>query len=129
MTDQLARNKRAVERFFEVIYGDGSNVDEVLDEIVAEDYAQHNDHVAAIADGREGVKRFFVEELGLPLPGHLAAEGTIAVNLIAEGDLVVRQEFRAQGMLVDIFRVQDGVLQEHWDAFRVAPGQEPLPGF
>jgi predicted SnoaL-like aldol condensation-catalyzing enzyme len=39
----------------------------------------------------------------------------LRVNLIADGDWVVRQEVRTDWMLIDIFRIQDGWLMEHWD--------------
>lgn len=51
------------------------------------------------------------------------------MNYIADGEFVVRQELRDHGMLVDIFRVRDGVLVEHWDAFRPDEGTERIPGF
>lgn len=50
-------------------------------------------------------------------------------NIIGDGDLVVRQEIRTNGMLVDIFRVRDGRLAEHWDAWRPAKGYERPPSF
>jgi predicted SnoaL-like aldol condensation-catalyzing enzyme len=119
----LARNKRVVEHLFEVIYGNGDDLD-VLDELVAEDYIQHNPQAG---QGRAGLKRFFAELV--PLPPWLDASGAVTVNLIAQGDLVVRQEIRTHGMLVDVFRVRDGLCVEHWDAFRPDPGTERIPGF
>jgi predicted SnoaL-like aldol condensation-catalyzing enzyme len=53
----------------------------------------------------------------------------VVVNLIAEGEFVVRQEIRTHGLLLDVFRVRDGLLREHWDAFRPDPGTERIPGF
>jgi predicted SnoaL-like aldol condensation-catalyzing enzyme len=32
-------------------------------------------------------------------------------------------------MLIDIFRVGDGLCREHWDAYRPNPGTVRLPGF
>ena len=120
---KLEENKRVVERLFEVIYGEGDNFD-LCDEFVADDYIQHN---PLAGQGLAGLKAFLNELV--PLPEWLTAEHTESVLLIAEGDLVVRQEIRDHGMLVDIFRVEDGMLQEHWDAFRPNPGTERLPGF
>ena len=51
------------------------------------------------------------------------------MRLIAEGDFVVRQDIRRDGMLLDVWRVKDGKGQEHWDAYRTNPGTEPLHGF
>jgi hypothetical protein len=38
----------------------------------------------------------------------LRSHPSFYVNLIAEGELVVRQELRKNGMLIDIWRVRDG---------------------
>jgi predicted SnoaL-like aldol condensation-catalyzing enzyme len=118
-----AANKRVVERLFDVIYGKGDDLG-VLAEIVARDYIQHN---PAAGQGRAGLERF-LERL-VPLPPWLDARGTVAVNLIAQGDMVVRQEIRNHGMLVDVLRVRDGLCVEHWDAFRPDPGTDRIPGF
>lgn len=124
--EEVERNKKLVERFFrEVPYGPGDNLD-VIDELVAEDYVQHN---PLAGQGREGVKRFFTEVIPLPLTGDLAADGTLEVNIVGDGDLVVRQEIRKNGMLIDIFRVKNNRLQEHWDAWRPAEGYERPPSF
>lgn len=42
--------------------------------------------------------------------------------------LVVRQEMRTRGMLVDVFRVRNGLCVEHWDAYRPDPGTDRIPG-
>jgi predicted SnoaL-like aldol condensation-catalyzing enzyme len=95
-----------------------------LDEIIAPDYIQHNPFAA---QGLEGVKRFF--EWLTPLPEWLDAGGRLSVNMIVEGDFVVRQEMRTHGMLVDVFRVRNGVCVEHWDADRPEPGTDRLRGY
>ena len=77
-------------------------------------------------EGREGVKRFF--ERLVPLPPWLDAGGTTTVNLIAQDDFMVRQEMRTRGMLVDVFRVRNGLCVEHWDAYR-PDRHRPHPGF
>lgn len=124
--EQLEKNKALVARFFrEVPYGPGDNL-HVIDELIAEDYVQHNPEAG---QGREGVRHFFTNVIPVPLPEWLDEKGTLEVNLIAEGDFVVRQEIRTHGMLIDIFRVKDGMLKEHWDAFRPNPGTERPPSF
>lgn len=75
----------------------------------------------------EDLRQFF-EQL-VPLPDWLDSQGTVAVNLIAEGEFVVRQEIRTHGLLIDVFRVRDGLLREHWDDFRPEPDTERIPGF
>jgi predicted SnoaL-like aldol condensation-catalyzing enzyme len=120
-SDQLSKNKQVVSDFFAVVYGNGDDLHK-FDDLIAEDYIQHNPHVD---QGREGVRRFFEQEI--KSPDRLDPRETLEVNLIAEGDLVVRQEIRTQGMLIDVFRVRDGQLQEHWDAYRPNPGTERHP--
>jgi predicted SnoaL-like aldol condensation-catalyzing enzyme len=123
-SDELEKNKEVVAKLFEVIYGEGDNF-HLLDQYVAEDYIQHNPNAG---QGREGVRRFF-EDVLIPLPyRHEPRE----VIMIAEGDYVVRQEIRNHqysGMLVDVFRLKDGQVVEHWDAYRPDPGTERIPGF
>lgn len=123
---QIAYNRALVERFYrEIPYGPGGNL-HVIDELMHENYIQHN---PLAGQGRQGVKDFFTHVIPLPLTGDLAAEGNEIVNIIAEGDLVVRQEVRRNGMLIDIYRIADGRLAEHWDAWRPAEGYERPPSF
>jgi len=123
-SSRLKHNKQLVERLFEIIYGVGDDLD-VIDELIADDYIQHNPRAG---QGREDVKRYFREKL-IPLPYRLEPR---EVTLVAEGDYVVRMERRAHkysGELIDVFRVEDGLLKEHWDAYRPDPGTERIPGF
>jgi predicted SnoaL-like aldol condensation-catalyzing enzyme len=117
------RNKETVARLFEIIYGSVEAIP-AIDDLVAPDYIQHN---PLAGQGREGLREFLCKIV--PEPKELDAAGTLSVNLIAEGDYVVRQEIRTNGMLVDIFRMKDGLCQEHWDAFRFAPGARRIAGF
>ncbi|WP_248258821.1 nuclear transport factor 2 family protein [Georgenia sp. EYE_87] len=123
MSDKLKQNERLVEKLFEILYGAGDNI-ELLDELVAEDYVQHN-HSAG--QGLQDLKRYFKRIIPLPYRNEPRD-----VALFADGDFVIRKEVRAHkysGVLIDIFRVKDGKLQEHWDAYRPDPGTERMPGF
>lgn len=122
---ELERNKGLVAALFAII--NGTSVDDIarIDALVAEDYIQHN---PLAGQGREGLRRF-LHKIVPAEPKELPPEDTLWVNLVAEGDYVVRQEMRRNGMLVDIFRIRNGMLQEHWDAFRFAPGARRIPGF
>lgn len=121
---ELDRNKALVKTLFDIIYG--TSLDDIakIDGIVAEDYIQHN---PSVGPGREGLRALL--KMVVPEPKGLNPADTISVQYIAEGDRVVRQEMRKNGMLIDIFRIKDGKLQEHWDAFRFNPGAERIPGF
>lgn len=121
---QLERNKDVVRALFAII--NGSSLDDIskIDKLVAEDYVQHN---PLAGQGRQGLRQFLFKIVPEPKP--LPPSDFLSVNFIAEGDYVVRQEMRKNGMLIDVFRIKDGVLQEHWDAFRFAPGAKRIPGF
>lgn len=121
--DATARNKKVVEDFVREVPL-GKNLD-ALDTLVAEDYIQHNPHAG---QGRAGVREFFAN-FHEHLDEGLHPDGDIAVNIIAEGEFVVRQAIRTNGMLVDIWRVGNGQLLEHWDAWRPAEGHDRLEGF
>ena len=123
--DELTQNRELVARFFRLVpFGPGNNL-HILDDLLSDDYLQHNPFAE---QGREGVRRFFTEFMPLPFVKMNGGE-SMQVNVLAEGDLVVRHDVRARGMLIDIFRVRDGQLAEHWAAFRPAAGHERLPGY
>ena len=119
-SEKILHNKELVSRFFRLIpFGPGNNL-HLLDDMVAEDYLQHNPHAG---QGLEGLREFFTSVMPLPVMKMNGGE-SLEVRLIAEGDLVVRQDVRSKGMLIDIFRIEDGKLKEHWDAYRPAPGAD-----
>ena len=116
-------NKALVRRWFEEM--DRGNL-AVIDELLAEDYVDHNPPLADLPDGREGVRR--ASEL-------LLAAFPDAVHVIeeqlAEGDRVMTRilvrgtftgeilGFRPTGKLVElrgmaVHRVENGRLAEHW---------------
>jgi predicted SnoaL-like aldol condensation-catalyzing enzyme len=124
MAPELDKNKELVSRLFQIIYGTSLDDIDLIDEIVAEDYVQHNPRAH---QGRSGLKEFM--KVIVPEPKELDPKDTLSVTYIAEGSLVVRQEMRSNGMLIDIFRIENGLLKEHWDAFRFAPDAAIIPGF
>lgn len=115
-------NKNLVRRLFEEVFNAGElNTASVL---LREDYIQHN---PLVAPGLSGLLAF-VADLRRAFPDlHFTIE-----DLVAEGDRVVARmlaegthqgEFlgipatgrRTRTQSIDIFRVQDGRLAEHWD--------------
>lgn len=84
-------------------------------------YRQHN---PTAQDGPEGLKAF-IEMLKVKYPQQ---RGEIK-QVIAEGDRVVlhvhstRQDGSPGRAIVDIFRVQDGKVVEHWDVIQNIPDQ------
>ena len=131
-------NKALVRRFYEEI--DKGNID-VIDELVAEDYVDHNPPPFPLPPGREGVKaafRLFSEAA----PGRHVVE-----DQIAEGDKVVtrltaygRHEGDLPGIprtgndmemtATVIHRIADGKLAEKWsdkDVLRMLQQLEVIP--
>lgn len=111
------RNKALVADFYAKVWN-GRNI-AALGDFVAEDYIQHNPNVG---NGRAPLQAF----LG-PMFDNLPQARFTLARLIAEGDLVVAHTlFQAKpedrGMaVVDIYRVEDGRLAEHWDVKEAVP--------
>ena len=102
------QNKQIVERVFDAFRAGNP---EGLDDLIAENYVQHNPQVA---NGRQAVKEFFAPVGPIDVDVHRVA---------AEGDLVyVHSHYRTWNMAaVDIFRVADGKIVEHWDVLQPVP--------
>jgi predicted ester cyclase len=116
-------NKRLVGRFYEEI--DKGNLD-VIDELVAEDYLDHNPPpFPGLAKGREGVKQFFkISWEATPGYHHIEdqiAEGDRVVTRLTsygkhEGDLpgAPRTGNDLKMTSITIHRIADGKLVEKW---------------
>ena len=107
----LARNKATVLAFIEEAVNQGD-----LDAArmhFGDTYTQHSPH---IRDGAEGF-RSYVEQLRRDFP-HVRGE---VKRIVAEGDYVfvhlhAKREPNETGLaIVDIFRLEDGKLAEHWE--------------
>jgi predicted SnoaL-like aldol condensation-catalyzing enzyme len=116
-------NKRVVERFLDDVFvrRDMSR----LDEYMRDDYVQHNPDCP---QGKAGFLQFFDVIFGAMPDFRYAVK-----QVVAEGDLVMAWctslgahtggEFLGQAAtgnrvrfdVVDIFRMQDGLIAEHWD--------------
>lgn len=93
-------NEAVVRRLYDEVFN-GPNPG-LVDELVAADYVQHS---PAIGDGRDGLKALTAN--GLPVT---------VQRLVSQGDLVAAQVVYPGGVAaVDIFRVADGRIVEHWD--------------
>lgn len=121
MTGESSETSKAVALgFFRAAFLDG-RVDEAFDRYVADVYVQHNPQVP---DGPRAA-RAFIEQLVTRYP--------LAVidikRVIAEDDLVaIHVHYRTQpddrGMAgVDIFRVENGKVVEHWDVLQPVPAE------
>lgn len=105
-------NKTIVAGFYKRIVGQRES--SLINQYVREDYIQHS---PMGKDGREGL--FEMVEFLKSLPPSTETQSPVKM-LITEGDMVAGLldiKFMGKRMLVvDLFRLQDGLLAEHWDA-------------
>lgn len=115
-----ADNRALVIDYLSMLFGE-KKVAQAVETYAADDIVQHNPN---IGDGREPIIAF----LGGLMAAHPAAKWEIK-RVVAEGDLVVVHTHLTlspddRGMaVVDIFRVADGKVVEHWDVLQPVPAQ------
>jgi len=113
-----AANKALVLKAYQALFGDHDLG--AVDRYWAKDYIQHNPYMA---DGTEAVKQF-VEKIGLLNGPKFKVE---FLRVAAEGDLVFVQTRQPkmgknpEMVIVDIFRVANGKIAEHWDVMQAVP--------
>jgi len=119
---EIESNKKIVLDFYQQMFGDKDLT--AVDKYIAPEYIQHNPNVA---DGSEAFKK--------------AAEGWFkgapktkidVQHIAAEGDLVFLQikNTNPDGSLkstIDIFRLKDGKIVEHWDVHQDVPKESANP--
>ncbi|AFQ12369.1 TPA: ester cyclase [Bacillus pacificus] len=113
------KNKKMVVDFYNEVFNK-HNID-IIPKYVSEDYKQHNPFVA---DGRKAFMDFFKEDF-VKNPNSSAE----IKRVVAEGDTVVlhvhsRTNSQDKGVaIVDIFRIKDGKIFEHWDVIQEIPNE------
>lgn len=122
---QLAANKRIVYDMWRTLI-EARDV-QAAEQYIAEGYIQHNPNADT---GREGVFAFF-SSLGEPLAIQERVQRKL-VALVAEGDYVSivqvdeQQEPRPYTTTwFDLFRIEDGLIVEHWDHGTLPAGATP----
>lgn len=115
----VASNKKLVVEFYQQVLLQGNA--SVIDQYIGEVYIQHNPN---LSDGKEAlrslIKRFPVKKAGDKPNGEI-------IRVIAEGDLVVLHIKNYTwpqprgGSIVDIFRVENNKIVEHWDVIQAIP--------
>lgn len=117
-----AKNKKMVVDFYQKLFGDKDI--SVIDQYIAEDYIQHN---PIAADGRQAIKDIATK--------WIANQPKTKVNfqkVAADGDLVFlhikSKSFSGKDVsLIDIFRLKNGKIVEHWDVMQEVPDKSANP--
>lgn len=108
------KNKEVIKKFYQEFFND--HIVESADKYVREDYVQHN---PGVEQGREGLKKAFAQkfiehpEFALDIKMLIAEDNMVAVylkNVDPQGNTRCR--------VVDIYRLEDGMLAEHWDVLQ-----------
>lgn len=108
------KNKEVIRKFYQEFFND--HIVGSADKYVREDYIQHN---PGVDQGRESLKSAFADKF--------VSDPDFRLNiqmLIAEKDLVavylknVDPQGNTKCRVVDIYRLEDGMLAEHWDVLQ-----------
>ncbi|HET6763973.1 MAG TPA: nuclear transport factor 2 family protein, partial [Longimicrobiaceae bacterium] len=124
---RLEANKAVVRQLYERVFN-GHDVD-AADRLLRADYIQHNPNIPT---GREGFKATFRDVFKLVPDARVQI-----LHMVAEGDLVVVHVLNSgtpggtsepvQAAGFDLFRIQDGLIAEHWDTTLSTPPRPAGP--
>ncbi len=104
-------NKEVIRAFYKEFFND--HIIESAEKYVREDYIQHN---PGVAQGRQGIMDGFREKFRTDPTFRLEIKMIIAEDDMAAVYLKnVDPEGRTKARVVDIYRLEDGKLAEHWD--------------
>lgn len=108
------KNKQVIRQFYQEFFND--HIVDSADKYVRADYIQHN---PGVEQGREGLKSAFAEKFLEHPEFHLNI-----YMMVAEDDMVVvylkntDPEGNTKARVIDIYRLEDGMLAEHWDVLQ-----------
>lgn len=109
-------NKQIVTTAYQRIFGDFDV--SAVDEYMSKNFIQHN---PTTPDGPEGVKQLVQMLVSQGVP----KQAVEFKHVIADGDIViVHSRYEMSGKewrFIDIYRVENGKLAEHWDAMMQMP--------
>ena len=109
-------NKQLVMTAYQRIFGDLDV--SAVDQYLSKDFIQHN---PTTPDGPEGVKQLVQMLVSQGVP----KQAVEFKHVIADGDIViVHSRYEMAGKewrFIDIYRVENGKLAEHWDAMMQMP--------
>ncbi len=123
MNDQLERNKKFVAEFYDLIINQKDY--ERAKAYMGPRYKQHN---PLVKDRPEGLREF-IEFLRDNAP---EAHSEI-LQSFAEGDYVIlhvhslRQPGTRGRAIIEIFRLENGLIDEHWDVIQEIPAESANP--
>ena len=123
MSSSLEANKKAVQEFYDLIINKKDF--ESARKYMGDRYKQHN---PLVADGPEGLKAF-IEFLKANFP---EARSEIK-RVLADGDYVILHvhSIRPPNMrgraIIEIFRLENGKIDEHWDVIQEIPEESANP--
>jgi len=116
MMKQEENNKQIATTAYQRIFGDLDTT--AVDDYMSKDFIQHN---PTIADGPQGVKALVQMLVSKGIP----KQKIEFKHIIAEGDIVIlHSRYGMAGKewrFIDIYRVKNGKLVEHWDASMQMP--------
>ncbi len=115
---QLEKNKQLVTTAYQRIFGDLDSTG--VDEFLSKDFIQHN---PTAPDGQDGVKGFVQMLISQGVP----KQKVEFKHIVAEGDIVfLHSRYEMAGKewrFIDIYRIENDKLAEHWDAMMQMPEQ------
>lgn len=106
--------KEMLTAFYQEFFND--HVVASAEKYVREDYIQHN---PTVPQGRAALMSAFEERFRVDPTFHVEI-----LRIVQEGDYVavhlknVDPEGRVRAMVADFYRIQDGMLAEHWDVLQ-----------
>ena len=115
---QAEKNKQLVTTAYQRIFGDLDITG--VDEFMSEGFIQHN---PSTPDGQEGVKAL----VNVLISQGVSRQNIEIKHVVAEGDIVflhTRYEMAGkEWRFLDVYRVENDKLVEHWDAMMQMPDQ------
>lgn len=136
-TAQERANIKVVEDYFAALdasdaTGDAKQKVAAVKRYVSPDYIQHDQGAAVHGKGREGLIRLFESGPGAMPPRRESPPPAKVLAMMADGDLVIQMTSRSRpspdgsgsstSYIVNMFRVQNGKLAEHWGVGTTPPG-------
>ncbi|HAM45691.1 MAG TPA: polyketide cyclase [Propionibacteriaceae bacterium] len=111
-----------IEPFVELFYGQRA-IRAAMEAYVTNDYVQHN---PGVADGREAA----IVALEASIAGsdlHLDIQRVLVDGSFAVIHLHAWRDGQRGGSVVDMYRIEDGLIVEHWDVIQQVPESAANP--